>query len=74
MTTRIIRVTECAKCPHAEKITHAQTGKLMAWWCQAVMGRNGPVADGEPIYPRTGTPDWCPLERLVAERDGGSCE
>lgn len=62
--TRIIRITECAQCPHASKITHAQTGKLQAWWCQSVMCRTGPVAPGEPICPPTGTPDWCPLEVL----------
>lgn len=70
--TRIIRITECAHCTHATKITDAHTGKLQAWWCQAVMSRTGPVCPGETICPPTGTPVWCPLDVLEQGENAGA--
>ena len=61
MSTRIIRITECAQCPK-----HYRNSKG-ALFCFA-------IDDQAPLCPPTGTPDWCPLEVLVAERDGGSRE
>lgn len=56
MTTRIIRITECAQCPYRES--------YMVQRCE--------LEDRQ--CPPTGTPAWCPLEVLEAERDGGSRE
>lgn len=49
-TTRLIRITECAVCPH-----HYQDS--LGFFCH--------FGDGQaPMCPPTGTPDWCPLEKL----------
>ena len=51
MSTRIIRITECRQCPHSY-INSAR--KLYCFYGE----------DQAPLCPPTGTPEWCPLERL----------
>lgn len=51
MTTRIIRITACAQCPHALPFI-VDEGDFFE--CERTCGE----------CPPTGTPDWCPLEKL----------
>lgn len=51
MTTRIIRITECRRCPHA-LISYTVTN---TWLCTRTLLEHCPPA---------GTPAWCPLEKL----------
>ncbi len=53
MSTRIIRVTECAQCPHVSDT--AYVGGIWKSFCGLCDERQ---------CPPTGTPDLCPLERL----------
>ena len=64
MSTRIIRITTCAQCPHAQRVNKRRLSALAFQYCQAVLSSPGEPRGKEPICPPTGTPDWCPLEKL----------
>jgi len=63
MTTRIIRITDCAECPHAQRVHKCRLSAIAFQYCQAVLSSPGKPRGNEPICPPTGTPAWCPLER-----------
>jgi len=53
--TRIIKITECAGCPHVD----GTKNYCNAW--DDMLAR---------VCPPTGTPDWCPLE-AIEDAGGG---
>lgn len=58
MTTRIIRITECAQCPF--RFVYDYTPRGFVHECNLVTR----ILPCPPGCPPTGTPDWCPLEVL----------